>query len=199
MRRITACMAALISVLFVSTSVSVSACDLSCWLRQSQADCHSGVSMSYAENGMSMAASMAMPMGTGPDGMHQMMASDAGAGTLPDSSASLEIGMDHRLTPMASQPEMAAERFIELAKPGMSSTALPDHSSNLSSCTRETCSEISVAASPPRAGNAQPDFLRHALVRSSVATILWARGNWIKAGSPPLELQTEHLATILRL
>lgn len=82
MRRITACMAALISILVVFASISASACDLSCWLRQGQADCHPGMSVSGGENAASMAASMAMPMGAGPDGMQHMMASDAGVGTL---------------------------------------------------------------------------------------------------------------------
>lgn len=190
-------MAALTSVFLVFTSISVSACDLSCWLSQSQTDCHSGAPMSHAENATSMAASMSMPVG--PDGMQQMMAPDAAAGTVPDSSGSFEIGMNHRLTPMPPQPEMAAERFFELANPRVSSTALPDSSRNVSSCAHGICSQLSVSASPPGAGHVQLYLLYCAPVRSLAVMVSLTAGNCTKTGSPPPELHTEHLATILRL
>ena len=160
MRRITACMAALISLVFVFTSISASACDLSCWLRQGQDKCHSGVSMSGEETATAMTSTMPMAMDMGSHEMPPMMAAD-------------EIGMDHRLTPMPPKTEMAVEQFIEFSKPGMNSTALPDHSpdpsSDLSSCAHKTCSQIWASASPPGAGHAQPDFLHHAPIRFSMA------------------------------
>jgi hypothetical protein len=204
MRRITGCTAALISLLFVFASISASACDLSCWLRQGQDDCHSGVPMSGQEAGTAMTSTMPMAMSS--DQMQHMMAPGARGGTPLDSliNVSLEIGMGHRLTPdrltpMSPQREMAVERFVELSKPGMNSTALPDHSRDLSSCAHEICSQTSASASPPSAGHAQPDFLHHAPIRFSIATITWTRSDCIKTGSPPPELHAEHLATTLRI
>lgn len=191
MRRITACMAALISFLFVFTSISASACDLSCWLRQGQGDCHSGVPMPGEETGTAMASTMPMPMGLGSHQMQHMMA--------PGEVGTGHRWTPHRLTPMPPQSEMAVGRFIELSKPGMSSTAPPDHSRDLSSCAHETCSQIWTSARPPGAGHARPDFLRHAPTRFSIATISWTRSDCIKTGSPPPELHAEPLATILRI
>lgn len=207
MRRITACMAALISLLFVLASISASECDLSCWLRQGQNDCHSGApmsgSMSGEETGTAMTSTMSpmTPMAMGSGQMQQTMAPDARAVTPLASSinVSLEIGMDHELTRMPPQTEMAVTRLIELSKPGMNSTDPPEHSRNFSSCTHETCSQASASASPPGAGHAQPDFLHHAPVRFSIVTILWTRGDSIKTGSPPTELHAERLATTLRI
>jgi len=189
MRRITACMAALISLLFVFTSTSASACDLSCWLRQDHDDCHSSVSMSgdpmsSEETGAAMAPTMSMAMGSGQ--MQHMMAPG-------------EIGTGHRLTPMSPQSEIAVERFIELSIPGMSSTALPDHSRDPSPCAHETCSQTSASASPPGAGHLRLDFAHHAPVRFSMTTILWTRSDGIKTGSPPPERHAEPLATNLRI
>ena len=133
MRRFTACMAGLISLLFVFTSISASACDLSCWLRQEQSGCHSGAptSMSGEKAIPAMTATMSMAMPMGSEQMRHMMPPD-------------KTGLDHRLTPMPSQTEMAVERWVERSKPGMNSTALPDrspdHSRDLSSCAHETVS-----------------------------------------------------------
>lgn len=185
-------MAALISFLFVFTSISASACDLSCWLRQGQGDCHSGVPMPGEETGTAMTSStMPMAMGMRFHQMRHMMAPD-------------EMGVDHRwtphrLTPMSPHAGMAVERFIELLKPGMSSTALPDHSRDLSPCAHETCNQIWALASPPGSGHAQPDFLHRAPIRLSIATILWTRGDGIKIGPSPAELHAELLATNLRI
>ena len=191
MQRITSCMAALISLLFVFTSISASACDLSCSLRQGQDKCHSRVSMSGEETGAAMASTMPMPMGMRSDQMQDMM-------------APAEIGTGHpwtpnRLTPMSSQSEIAVERLIELSKPRMSSTALPDRSRDLSSCAHETCSQIWASASPPGAGHLQFYFVHHAPVPFSVAPILWMHSDCIKTGSPPAELHEEPLATNLRI
>jgi hypothetical protein len=192
-------MAALISLLFVFTSISASACDLSCWLRQGHDDCHSGVPISGQETGTAMAS--AMPMG-------MAMAMAMGSRQMQHMMAPGEIGMDHRLTPhrltpMSPQAEMAVERLIELSKPGMSSTALPGHSPgtsrDLSSCAHETCSQIWASASPLGARHADPDFLHYAPVRFSISTIFWTRSNGIKTGSPPPERHAEHLATNLRI
>lgn len=70
MRRITSSLAALLSFLVVSTSVSASACDLSCWLRQAHSDCHTVSSAtSDRPTAMSMPAEMdkgSMNMGSDP-------------------------------------------------------------------------------------------------------------------------------------
>jgi hypothetical protein len=192
-------MAALISIFFVFTSISASACDLSCWLRQGQDDCHSGASMSGEDAGTAMTS--AMPMAMGSRQMQHMMAPDARAGTPLDSliNVSFEIGTPRRLMPMSPQMEMAVQRIIELSKPGTSSTALPGHSRDLSSCAHEACSQIWASASPPGARHAQPDFLYHGPIRLAIATVLWTRSDSIKTGSPPPELRAEHLVTSLRI
>lgn len=201
MRRITACTAALISVLVVFASISASACDLSCWLRQSQTDCHSDVPMSAKEIGTLMSSAMNMGMRMNSGQMQQMIAPEGGAASLPASSVSvpLRIDMTHRLIPMSPQPEMAGERFIELSKPGMSAMALPDEPRSRSSCTHETCSQISASASPPSAGHLQLDFLHHLPLSISIARNLPTGFHWIKTGSPPPELHAEDFATFLRI
>lgn len=68
MRRITSSLAALLSLLVVSTWVSASACDLSCWLRQAHSDCHIA-SSATSDTAMSMPAEMdmgSMDMGSDP-------------------------------------------------------------------------------------------------------------------------------------
>lgn len=182
MRRITACMAALISLLFVFTSLSASACDLSCWLQRSHDDCHSA-------RASAMAATMPMAMGSGQ--MQQMMA--------PSERAAAPLNGSMHMTPMSPQPEMAVETSIEPSKPGMDLTAVPDHSRHLSSCAHETCSQTWASASPPGSGHATPNFLNLASVRLSIAMTLWTRTDCIKTGSPPPELHVGPLATLLRI
>jgi hypothetical protein len=179
MRRITACTAALISFLFVFTSISASACDLSCWLQRSHDDCHSGATSAMAAT---------MPMAMGSDQMQQMMA--------PGEPSTARLDGSMNMTPMSPQPEMVAEM---VADPKMDSTALPDHSRRVSSCAHETCRQIWASSSPPGSRHAPPNFLHLAPVRLSMPTTLWTRNDCIKTGSPPPELHAGPLATILRI
>lgn len=58
----------MLSVLIVCTSLSVSACDLSCWMNHTSSDCHSATSASEdrmtASSAMQMSAGMEMPGST---------------------------------------------------------------------------------------------------------------------------------------
>ena len=190
MRYATSLLATLLSLLMASTTVSVPACDLSCWLRQTHPDCHAGGSASAKEAGMSK-DSMSMPadMDMGPDLSDSSMATDIRINVTPGRSMT-----------MSPQLEMATERFMRAPQAGMGTNAIPDHSRTLSSCTHETCSQISASTSPPRADQGQPDFLHCMPIHVSSPVNLRADSHWIGPGTPPPEiLPTEVLATILRI
>lgn len=214
----TSSLAAFLSMLMVSTSASASVCDLSCWLRQAHSDCHSGGPTTSRDAGMPMSSMMAMDMSANEN--PQMPVADATPSTAPKDSTPMPPGMDMRpgrsdnpmaadagmhatpgrLMSMSPRPEMAAERFQRALKSGMRTNTMHHHPGNLSSCTHETCSQISASVSPPRVEHAQPSFLHSAPISPSNPVDLWADSQLIRPGIPPLEvLPAEGLATILRI
>lgn len=185
MRSVTGSLAALLSLLLVSAPVSAWACDFSCSSRQARSDCHTSATTSKNDSAMSMRPGMDM----GPDQTESPMEPDATMNAAPGHSMA-----------MPPQQEMATHRFEQATKPEMKTVAMRDHSNSMSSCSHETCSQISTSASPPRADHSQPNSLDRIAISISIPANLWIAFHWIRPGIPPPKLLTANrLATILRI
>src|SRR5437879_1234075 len=118
---------AMLSVLMVSTSVSVSACDLSCWLNQASPECHSAGPAAHdrvaASSTMEMSAEMEM-------GSHAARIQQP-----PEGRAS---GVTRHL--MFAQMKMTRRAPQVISKTEVNAGATFDHSKVLSPCSHETCS-----------------------------------------------------------
>ena len=214
---ISSLLALLLSLLMFSTSVSASACDLACWLHQAHSDCHDGGSAAQ-EADASMSPGMVMhvnrdqaqrmegnpgrmvtepkdPMATaadmdmGSDGSDNALGTDAATNATP-----------RHLMFMSQQPDVITEPLVREQKPVMEESAVPDHSRTISSCTHETCSQISASTSPPKAQHSDHDAL--CSVASSASSLLNVRTDfhWVRPGTPPPLIATvADLATILRV
>src|ERR1017187_2050718 len=101
MRGVTSALAALLALLIVSTSVSASACDLSCWLRQTHSDCHAVNSAIAGKDDTAM--SMPPGMDTGMD-----MGSDHNESTTGPAMTATRLGHSMLMFP---QMGMATDRF----------------------------------------------------------------------------------------
>jgi hypothetical protein len=186
MRRVTTSLAVLLSLLLVLTSVSASACDLSCWLHQAHSDC---LTISSAMSGKNLAMPMPSDMDMGPDDRSSMTASDA----------TMNVMLDHS---MSVSPEMegVTERFDAAAKPEMRTSAMTDHSKGISSCTHEPCGQTSVSVSPPAGDHCQISFLHWEAVSLSSPIDFWIGFHRIRPGTPPARiLVANRLVTSLRI
>lgn len=172
------------SLLMFSSSVSASACDLSCWLRQARPDCHSGDPGATKQADMSMSSDMDM----GPEHGHSAMATNITTHVAP-----------RQVMSMSPQAEMVTHRIMRAAESGMRTKAMPGHSENLSSCIHETCNQMWASASPPSANHAQPDFLHYMQIRISSPLSLQTNSRSIRSASLPEFALPERLATILRI
>jgi hypothetical protein len=185
MRGITSSLAGLLSLLLVSTPVSAWACDLSCSSHQAHSDCHTSATTSKDDAAMSMPPGMDM----GSDHSESSMGPDTAMSAVPGHSMS-----------MSPQQEMATQRFEEATRPEMKTRAMHDHSKSVSSCTHETCSQVSASASPPGADHPQPNFLHRVAISISSPANLWITFHWIRPGTLPPELLTvDRLVTTLRI
>lgn len=129
MRRIVSSLAALaMSIFMISTSVSASACDLSCWLHRSHSDCHAARSVSKDDMAMSMPSDMDMR----PDRSDGMTVSKANVTTL-----------SHRM--FIAEIQMVTDNAVN---PQTGRTDMPDHSKTVSSCAHEPCSQVWASVSP---------------------------------------------------
>jgi hypothetical protein len=183
---ISSLVAAILSLLMVLTSVSASACDLSCWLHQVHSDCHTVSSPISDQN---TAASMPSGMDMGPDRSSSVTGSDTSMNVKPGHSMSMSPAM-----------EGVTGRLKPLTKPEMSTSAMPDHSNGISSCTHEPCSQTSVPVSPPTGDHCWPSFLHWVAVSISCPINLWIDFHWIKPGTPPPKiLVANRLVTTLRI
>ena len=144
-RRITSSLAALLSLLLISTSASASVCDLSCTFRQTHPACQT-VSSAVNDKQTSMSMPPGMDMGSGQ--IESMEGPDTGIYAIPDHSNS-----------MSSRMVMTAERFEQAAKPETGTNATVHHSKTVSSCTHEPCSQISAFISSSRVDRSQIDSL----------------------------------------
>ena len=208
MRRITNSLAVSLSLLIVANSVSASSCDLACWLRRAHFDCHSvGSAATVKKTGMSRD----MDMGSGHGG--SVMAPDANMNPMPGHSMSSDMGLGHsqslstpqgrlnarpdRAMSMSPQMEMAPEQFVTPPQP---ETRRADHSTPLSPCTHELCSQVSASTSPPSGSQSQYNSLHSTATISLSPLNLGTSFRWIKLGIPPPKLlATDCLTTILRI
>jgi hypothetical protein len=185
MRGIETSLTALLSILLVSAPVSAWACDFSCSSHQVRSDCHTPTTTSKDDTAMSM-----------PPGMD--MGSDQSEGSMgPNTVVNAMSGHSMSMSP---QQEMVNQRFEQTSAPEMKTGATQDHSKSVSSCTHETCSQVSTSASPPRADHSQPNSLHRVGISISSPANLWISFHWIGPGTPPPQLLTaDRLVTILRI
>jgi hypothetical protein len=209
--------ALVLSLLMVSTSVSASACDLSCWLHQAHADCLTVGSVTADKDGAAMsmpsdmdmhpvesermvgahigadatAVPMSMPadMDMGPDDSNSMASSDANLNARPGQTLA-----------MPPQLEGVTESFGRAAKAEMGTRAMLNHSGTLSSCMHEPCSQTSMSVSPPTGDHSQTSSLHWMPIGISNPVSLWIGFHWIRPGTPPAKiLAVDHLTTTLRI
>jgi hypothetical protein len=185
MRGITSSLAALLSLLLVSAPVSAWACDMSCSSHQAHSDCHASATPSENDTAISMPAGMDM----GSDQSESPTGSDTVMSAARDRSMS-----------MSPQQEMARRHFEQATKPATRTDTLHDHSKGMSSCTHETCSQLSTSASPPGSDPSQPDSLHWLAVSISSPVNLFVSFHWVQLGTPPPKiLAVAHLTTTLRI
>jgi hypothetical protein len=184
MRSITASLATLLSLLLVSAPVSAWACDVACSSHQAHSDCHASATTSNE------GAAMSMPgMDMGSDQSESPTGSDTLVGAARGHSMS-----------MSPQQEMATRRVEEATNPATRTGTLHDHSKGMSSCTHETCSQLSTSASPPGADHTQPNSLHRLAVSISSPVDLLVSFHWVRLGTPPPKLlSADPLITTLRI
>lgn len=197
-RRPTALFAALLSMLMVSSSVSATTCDLSCWLGHGHSDCHM--------HGRAVSGGASMPMSPTIDmDMNSSVPKHTTASTAPDDSTLMrvymEMGSDASVNSMAADTSMNATRGLLMSlspQPEMEESAMHHHSGTPSSCIHGACGQIASSSSPPSAAQAQPHFLQGVSVH--IGSIVGPRPDmqWIRIESPPPEiLSAESLLTVL--
>jgi hypothetical protein len=175
MRKIAKVPPALLSILMVFTPVSVSACDLSCWLRQTSSDCHS--TSSDAEDGLRMTSrSSAMDMSA------DMEMSSDGAQSKAGPHESAQDATGHL---MSAQMDMIRSARQVISKAEVSGGTGFDQSRALSPCSHETCSQATTSVSPPSARQSQSVNLYCAVMDVSSAANLLTTSHRIARGSPP--------------
>jgi hypothetical protein len=115
----------------------------------------------------------------------------------PDTGMNAVPGHSMSMSPVLG---MATERFENATKPEMRTSAMHDDSQAVSSCTHETCSQISASTSPPNADHSQPNSLNWVAINVSSPVNLWIDLRWIRPGiSPPKLLAAHRLVTALRI
>ena len=173
------------SLLLISAPVSAWACDLSCSSHEARSGCHSSATASKTDTAMSMSPGMDM----GSDQTESSMGPDTVMSATPGHSM-----------PMSPQQEMATQRLVQLSKLEMRTDAAHDHSKSVSSCSHETCSQISASASPPGADHSQPNSLHQIAINISSAANLGIIFHSIRLGTtPPKHLTAYRLVTTLRI
>jgi hypothetical protein len=189
MRKIIRVLPALLSVLMVCTSVSVSACDLSCWLRQTPSDCHSA-NPAMESGAETMSASSAMDMSA------EMKISSHGAQNKAGLGQSTKGVAGHQ---MSAQMDMVGSALQAINKIDASANTRFDHSRASSPCSHEACSQATASVSPPSASQNQSVYLHCAILDLSPATNLVINSRQVARGSPPLIRHSADLLPTLRV
>jgi hypothetical protein len=216
MRSITGLLAAFLSLLLISSSASASACDFSCWLRQTGNDCHA----TGTEANLSTSSTMAMDMSA--RGNLQTPSDVPGTADLDDSMAGMDMTSSNTLSnePMAVDIKMEMNRDAQVGSfmPMLSSADMPEeysthipvsalainaahrHSGTSSLCAHETCSQIAASASPPHADHRNVSLLNYVHVYLAVAINLNCFRQKASPGtSPPQVPLPDGLAAVLRI
>jgi hypothetical protein len=172
---------ALLSILMVSASVSASACDLSCWLRQIHSDCHGVSSAATSQDNTVMAMTEDMDMSS------------------MDPDMAMSATSDQSMV-MSPQHEMVMQPFEHATKPESGTGATRDHSKGMSSCTHEACNQFSISLSPPGGDHSPPISSTWLAVTISNPVNLGIGLPWLRLEvSPPKLLTADRLITTLRI
>lgn len=201
MRGITKLLAALLSLLLISTPMSASACDLSCWLRSTHSACHTirSATEDY-ETPRSAHSGMDMNSQTNMGSPHKVARMNLVC-ERPERGARLsrrvnKAGSVHSMYP---QIALATKRFADNMKPKFSSTALHSDSAAFSSCENEACSQTLISASPPGASQCQPNSADSVGAGVSICIPLGQEFDLIAPRIPPPKALPNDFATILRI
>jgi hypothetical protein len=189
MGKMTSLLPALLSVLMVCTSVSVSACDLSCWLRQTPSDCHSA-DPAMESSAETMSASSVMDMSA------EMKISSHGAQNKAGLGQSTKGVAGHQ---MSAQMDMVGSALQAINKIDATSSTRFDDSRAFSPCSHEACSQATASVSPPSASQNQSVYLHCAILDLSSARNLVINSRQIARGSPPLIRHSVDLLSTLRV
>jgi hypothetical protein len=172
MYRVAKLLPAMLSVLIVPTSVSVSACDLSCWLHQASPECHSASpgteDRMTASSMMEMSAEMEM-------GSHAVRIQQPLEGRA--SSATRHL--------MFAQMKMTRRAPQVISKTEVRAGATFDHSKALSPCSHEMCSQDATSSSPPGTSQSCSPDLHLAVICVSTPANPLTRSNPVAPGAAP--------------
>lgn len=145
-------MTALLSAFMVFAPLSASACELSCWLHQTDSDCHSAVQATEPSQS-SISAPSAMDM--------------SAEGGMSSPGLQHEAAADYTVSATAHHSMTAQMDVVrgplEVNRNEANSNSGFNHSKTLSRCAHETCSQASASASPPSASGNQPAYHQHSI------------------------------------
>jgi len=197
MRKVISFLPALVSMLMVSTSLSASACDLSCWLQQRRSDCHSGWATEGNQRTMSASSSTsAMDMSSAAEMSSHAVQSVAGTDHIVNAGAHQSMSVHS----MSAQMDMVSGSLQVIRKSDVKSSVTFDRSKGLSPCSHEGCSHVSVSASPPRASRAQLSYLAYlhgVAIHISTLANLSTSSRRIASGMPlPINLAVDFFPTL---
>ena len=176
----------MLSVLMVPTSVSVSACDLSCWLNQASSECHSA--SPRAEDRMTVSSMMEMSA---------EMEMDSHAARIQQRLEGRASSITRHL--MFAHMEMTRHAPEVLSKTQVSAGARFDHSKVLSPCSHEMCSQNATSSSPPGTGQSRSPGLHWAKIRVSIPANPLASSTRMLRGAPPLIHHPANFLSALRI
>lgn len=209
--------ALLLSLFMVSTSVSASACDLSCWLHQTYSDCNNAGAVATNKDGAAMSMSSGMDMRHDPserivgphlsegavtDAMPMGPKTDLGtddSNGMASSESHLITKLGHAMA-MPPQFEVVTERFMRVAKAELAARPELNPSGTPSSCLHEPCSQSWISVSPPPGDHSQPGALQRTLTGILNPANVWPGLRRINFESPPSKiLAGDPLTTTLRI
>lgn len=185
-RKMTSSLAALLSVLLITTSASASVCDLSCSFQEMHPGCQAAKSEANDKH-----TSMSMPPGMdmGPDHSEGMKGPDTGIDAIPDHS-----------NYVSSRMEMTAERFEQAAKPETGTNVTAHHSKTVSFCTHEPCRQVSASIFSSKVDRFQIDSLHWIAVGILSLLNPYITFHRIRVQTPPPKmLALDRLTTSLRI
>lgn len=187
MRKLLRSLPALLSLLLVWTPLSVSTCDLSCWLRQTFSDCHSDAAVT--ELSQSAAPSMI-------DMDSQMESMTHTHGNHLSAHRNMNAGGHHSMFLHVATIHISPQ----VQNSAATSSGIFDQSRTPSPCAHEACSQTSLSASPPRitaAPHAYPSW--RPICISILANFSAHFDSPLSPGaSPPISLAAD-LRTALRI
>jgi hypothetical protein len=186
MYRVAKLLPAMLSVLMVPTSVSVSACDLSCWLNQASPECHSA--SPGAKDRMTASSMMEMSA-------EMEMGSHAARIQQPLEGRASSVTRHLMFAPM----KMTRRAPEVISKTEVSAGATFDHSKALSPCSHEMCSQDATSSSPSGTSQSRSPGLHWAVIRVSIPANPLTSSNRMLRGAPPLMHHPADLLSPLRI